>query len=118
MAPLYNIAQFEEGEHLSELGLAMRQFPKKKNGLTTDQKNLRHNETPRYHYLQFPPNSGLVDHVIDFKHYFSVNVVRLRREKRSNFVCKLGSLYREQVSHRFAHYLARIGLPELAGFGP
>jgi len=114
VAPLYNLAQFEQGDHLSELGLKMRDFRTGKKGLTTDEKNLRQNETPRYHCLQFPSNMGLVPQVIDFKHYFSVNSVRLRREKQSNFVCKLGSLYREQVSHRFAFYLARIGLPNLA----
>jgi hypothetical protein len=72
---------------------------------------LRHNERPRYHYLEFPPSIPLVPSVIDFKHYFSVNIKYLKKIKRTNFVCQLSELHREDVSQRFASFLARIGLP-------
>jgi protein gp37 len=53
----------------------------------------------------------LVPSVADFKHYFSVHVPYLERARRTNFVCRLSDLFREDVSQRFAAYLGRIGLP-------
>jgi len=50
--------------------------------------------------------------VIDFKHYFSVNVCYLMGIKKEKFICKIYELYREDISHRFASFLSRIGLPE------
>ncbi len=112
VAPAYNAAHFELGDHLSELKLTMRSFPTAKGRQSTDQRNLRQNKNPRYHYLEFSPESNIADSVIDFKHYFSVNVPYLKRIKQgANFVGKLGTLYREDVSQRFASFLARIGLP-------
>ena len=70
------------------------------------------NERPRYHYIEFPARIPIVPSVIDFKHYFSVNIEYLKKLKRRNFVCQLSDLFREDVSVRFAGYLARIGLPE------
>lgn len=106
VAPLYNVEHVYAGEHLSQLGLQMQKITRDK----TPGNNLRNNETPRYHYLEFgglplPPS------VIDFKHYFSVNVCELKRHKAVGFVCQIGELFREDVSQRFANFLARIGLP-------
>ena len=49
----------------------------------------------------------------DFKHYFSVSVAYLEKLRPKHFVCRLSELYREDLSQRFAAYLARIGLPNL-----
>ena len=73
--------------------------------------NLKQNETPRYHYLTFPDNMQIVPSVIDFKHYFSVNITYLKRVKTEQFVCKIAELYREDISQRFASFLSRVGLP-------
>ena len=54
---------------------------------------------------------NVVPSVIDFKHYFSVNVKYLQKVKRKQFVCMVGDLYREDISQRFASFLSRIGLP-------
>lgn len=107
VAPLYNVEHVYQGEHLSRLDMKMQSInPRRSPG-----DNLRKNETPRYHYLQFPSDQPIVDSVVDFKHYFSVNGKYLRRLRRDNFVCRLATPYREDLSHRFAAYLARIGLP-------
>lgn len=108
VAPLYNAEHFFEGQHLSELGYAMQKI---KRGRTPGKKILS-NQDPRYHVLVFPDDVPLVASVIDFKHYFSVNVEDLKERKRSNFVCQVSDLYREDVCQRFAAFLARIGLPE------
>jgi hypothetical protein len=107
VAPLYNIEHVYQGDHLSDIGMSMEPINAKK----SPGKNLRNNERPRYHFLSFPADQPIVDSVVDFKHYFSVNGNYLRRLRRTNFICRLAPLYREDLSHRFAAYLARIGLP-------
>lgn len=114
VAPLYNEDLFLSGEHLNDetLKLTMRKFNKKKKGkLTTEYKNLINNETPRYHHIEFQKDIPLVNCIIDFKHYFTVNIQELLKNKRETFICKISELYREDISHRFAFFLSRIGLP-------
>ena len=107
VAPLYNLEHVFAGEHLSSIGLTMEPINRRR----TPGKNLVQNETPRYHTLRFPLNQPIVDSVVDFKHYFSVNINYLNRLRTKNFVCRLAPLFREDLSQRFAGYLARIGLP-------
>ncbi|MEN6294209.1 MAG: hypothetical protein ABFD07_19630 [Methanobacterium sp.] len=107
VAPLYNVEHVYAGEHLKKIGQKMEPINKKK----TPGDNLRKNNNPRYHYLEFPDNVQLVPSVIDFKHYFSVNVKYLYKAKDRNFICKISELYREDISQRFASFLSRIGLP-------
>ena len=107
LAPIYNVEHVYTGEHLSALGMRMNPVSRNK----TPGQNLRKNETPRYHYVEFPEDLPLVPSVIDFKHYFTANVTYLKKHKRSKFVCQVSELYREDISHRFSSYLARVGLP-------
>ena len=107
VAPLYNAEHLFLGEHLSDLGLTMEKINIKRSPGTT----LMQNERPRYHYIDFPASVPLVASVADFKHYFSVHVTYLEGIRKTNFVCRLSDLFREDVSQRFAAYLARIGLP-------
>ncbi len=110
VSPLYNYEHFLQGDHLSELNQKMQSISSKET--KTDNKNLRNNENPRYHYLQFPDNIPIVNSVIDFKHYFCVNVETLKKHKEQHFVCNVSDLFRERISQRFTNYLSRIGLPE------
>lgn len=107
VAPLYNAEHFFMGEHLDKLEMTMNSIKK----TSTEARFIQNNTRPRYHYLKFPDDVPIVDSVIDFKHYFSVNVSYLRNIKDTHFVRKVSSLYREQVCQRFANYLSRIGLP-------
>ena len=107
VAPLYNAEHVYQGEHLSKIGYKMEPINKSR----SPGKSLRKNEVPRYHYLEFPTNIPIVDSVIDFKHYFSVELPYLKKQKSKQFVCRLSELYREDVSLRFSNYLSRIGLP-------
>lgn len=114
VAPIYIADHVFEGEHLSEIrkGLQMQTIKVRKGGkFTTSGTNLVHNETPRYHYLEFPNEMPIVPSVIDFKHYFSLNIEYLYRIRKQNYVCKISELYREDISQRFAGFLSRIGLP-------
>lgn len=105
VAPLYNYEHFREGTHLREL---KRQTQR----INSDYgRYVKENRDARYHFLHFPDNIDIVDSVIDFKHYFGVSVLSLVEYKKNNYICTIKELYREQVSQRFANYLARIGLP-------
>ena len=110
VAPIYNLEHFLKGEHLSEIKLPMQNF--KAGGSKTKIDLITKNEIPRYHHLIFPKAIKLVDSIIDFKHYFSVNVKYITELKNDSFVGKIDKLYREDISHRFSSFLARIGLPE------
>ena len=109
VGPLYNIEHVQRGEHLSELGLTMAEVVTKGNS----GKALKNNKNPRYHYLDFPESDRIQPSVVDFKHYFSVDVHDLEEIRRSNFVCRVGTLFREDLSQRFASFLSRIALPPL-----
>lgn len=113
VAPLYNIDHFLEGSHLELLNRSAQSIQKfnRKNKLTTQFKNLTDNEIPRYHYINFPEDILLVNSVIDFKHYFTVNVDYLKKNKKEHFICSVSELYRERISQRFSYFLGRIGLP-------
>jgi len=113
VAPLYNAEHVFSGEHLSDIGIKSQPINKKK----TNGHLLLQNQKPRYHFLEFPDDIPIVPSVIDFKHYFSVPVLYLRELKKNNFVCTVSELYREDISHRFAAFLSRIGLPDLSVFG-
>lgn len=107
VAPLYNAEHVFQGEHLSDIGIKTEPINRRK----TPGTSLMQNERPRYHYVDFPNDIPLVASVADFKHYFSVHISYLEKIRKTNFVCRLSDLFREDVSQRFAAYLARIGLP-------
>jgi hypothetical protein len=109
VAPLYNIEQVYDGIHLEDIGLKMQTISRKAD--KTDNKILKQNNNPRYHYLEFSDEVSIPNSVIDFKHYFTVNNNLLLDKKKNSFVCKVSELYRENISHRFSFFLSRIGLP-------
>lgn len=104
VAPLYNEAHLIQGTHLKELKI---QSQKQSSDL---KKLIIRNQNPRYHYIEFPQDSGIPNSIIDFKHYFTVSLSTLEKsiEKRK---CVVEPLYREFISQRFSNYLSRIGLP-------
>jgi hypothetical protein len=104
---MYNAEHVFQGTHLHDLELKMAEINKRK----SPGEMLMQNEKPRYHYISFPPEVSIVPMVVDFKHYFSVSANYVRKVRSKAFVCRLGELYREDLSQRFAAYLARIGLP-------
>lgn len=107
VAPLYNAEHVYLGKHLSELNIQMQTIEKTK----TQGRLLRQNKNPRYHYVGFPEDIPIVPSVIDFKHYFSVNIEYLKKEKKQDFICRIAKLYREDLSLRYACFLSRIALP-------
>ena len=114
VAPLYNEELFLSGEHLADdtISFKMQSITKEKKGkLTTPYRNLINNETPRYHHISFAEGTKLTNMVIDFKHFFTINISYLYKCRHNLFVCKLKPLYRELITQRYANFLSRIGLP-------
>jgi hypothetical protein len=108
VAPLYNAEHVFEGVHLSDLNMKMQVFSRK----SSRTEALKQNEVPRYHYFEFPSEIPIVPQIADFKHFFSVNLNYLEAVRSKSFKCRISELFREDLSQRFASYLARIGLPD------
>lgn len=106
VSPLYNAEQVFIGKHLEEVDNRQMQT------IFRDLKDrIKAYEVPRYYFLNFHPKENMNDLIIDFKHYFSINVEALEKIKTNNFEFSIPELYREDISLKFANYLARIGLP-------
>jgi len=109
VAPIYNLEFFLNGEHLSELDLSMRDF---RHGSKTAINDIKNNSNPRYHFFDFGRESQLPPSIVDFKHYFAVNIKYLEDQRRNNRLFRIKELYREDISQRFSSFLSRIGLPD------
>lgn len=110
VAPMYNADDVFNGKHLDDIyerETSMATI----NRNATPGKFLKQNERCRYHYVEFPEGTPIVPTIIDFKHYFSVNINQLLSCRTDQFVCRMSELYREDLSLRFANFLSRIGLP-------
>jgi len=105
-APAYKAESFRAGDHLSNFNLKMETFN------TKTWPYLTSNQKERYHYFPENQDSKIPALVVDFKHYYTLpreDVYAIYPEK---YKVSIDTLYREDLSQRFAHYLSRIGLPE------
>ncbi len=108
ICPAYLSEQLKDGNHLSEKEYRMQKI--NSNSMNT----IKNNSNPRYHYLEQNNEFQIPDLIIDFKHYFCISVTELKSfYEDKNYLATIGELFRENLSHRFAHYISRIGLPEI-----
>lgn len=108
VCPAYQEADFRQGSHLEELHLQMERFSVK----SFDR--IKKNQLYRYHYLPANLDLQVPELVVDFKHYFTGPRDRIYDDYRSkHYLATLEILFRDDLSSRFAHYLSRIGLPEI-----
>jgi hypothetical protein len=107
LCPAYTASSVKDGTHLSGQGLTMGRQ-------SSDNWNkIKQNNFPRYHYLGKDEALQLPELVLDFKHYFTIPRDTLYLERfQKTYRATIEVLFREHVSHRFAHYLSRIGLPD------
>lgn len=111
--PVYREDDLLSAKHVNGLYKASEILKVTKHtNLTTEYKNIKNNQNPRYHYLDLYKTSLGSNMIIDFKHYFTVQVSYLEQHAKNNKVHSLGVLFRENVSHRFSFFLSRIGLPD------
>lgn len=110
IAPAFNYEHFRTGTHLSNMDYVCdAQFQNQKRAPA---KNLKGNNNPRYHYLEFDEKIPIVPLVVDFKRFFTLNLTWLYERKEQVYLYSLKELYREDMVQRFASFLSRIGLPE------
>lgn len=113
MCPIYSVdsvksqTNFENINNnlinLEELGY----YSNTKDGKTADQ-DLHY----RYHLLTVKDVSDIIleNLIIDFKHYFSVPMSYLLKNKKNRY-CSLESIFSEQITLKFANYLSRVAIP-------
>lgn len=107
VAPVYNAEHFFDGAHLMDESIKMKM--QSFNG--SNKNTIRQNSNPRYHYLNFDPETRIVPSVVDFKHYFSVST-KILNSAMSRCIGVIADLHREDLSQRFSSFLSRIGLPD------
>jgi hypothetical protein len=108
ICPAYPSQSFRTGEHLKGVGLKMERITHDNWG------RVKHNNNPRYHYLEPYPDLQIPELVVDFKHYVTIpRDVLYRDQFQLCYLASIEIMYRDNLSCRFAHYLSRIGLPEL-----
>lgn len=108
ICPAYPAVEFRAGNHLKLFGMQMENFNSARWPL------IEQNNNPRYHYLQEKLDLQVPPLVVDFKHYLTApRNVFYREQFHDHYVATMEILYRDNLSGRFAHYLSRIGLPEL-----
>jgi len=107
LCPAYKAAAFRNGEHLQFLGRRMQRHS------SNSWRRIKSNQNARYHYLSEWRELQVAELVVDFKHFFTLPIEVLRDAfgNDKHYIARLSSLYREDLSQRFASYLARIGLP-------
>ena len=72
------------------------------------------NNDERYHTLEEARSLNIPQLVIDFKTYLSVPKENLEKLLADHYVATINELFRENLAIRFANYMSRIALPELA----
>ena len=108
MCPAYPAEQLKEGTHLNGSGFLMQRLN------SEEWRRVKQNSIYRYHFLPEQADFQLPELAIDFKQYVTIpRDVAYRQATRSKVLATLDDLFREHLSSRFAHYLSRIGLPEL-----
>ncbi len=106
ICPAYPARKFYSGQHIP--GWALETFNDKK-----VKKIIRNDEYKRYHYLKGDEDLGVPELVIDFKHFYTIPVEVAYRQRSNAYLVTLNELHREDLSHRFSHFLSRIGLPDV-----
>lgn len=110
VCPAYLAESFKEGSHLRSLNWKI----KVKGGALWTQ--IKANQHARYHYLAACPDLQVPEAVVDFKHFFTLptELIYSKYNRSLYYIARLTVPFREDLSHRFAFFLSRIGLPDTA----
>jgi hypothetical protein len=111
VCPAYPVNLFKEGKHLEKFDYQMQDFRKK----DTMWNFVITNQNSRYHFLKAKTELEMPKVVIDFKQYYTIPrdiLYEILYEKfEEHYLLSLNELFREELSHRFANYLSRVGVP-------
>ena len=115
MCPIYDKNIAKNGEHLSDVFSELNlSFNKEDVYHKDDYKIAERDWHYRFHALELVEfESGspvLCNAIVDFKHYFTVPITYLIRQKE-NRLFHLDSLFAEQLTLKFATFLSRVAIP-------
>ena len=98
ICPAYPAQKFFKGTHIPDW--EHREIPEK------EAAKVRSNDTfKRYHYLAGEQEIGVPEVVLDFKHFYTVPVEIVYRQRKDVYIATINELYREELSQRFAYFL-------------
>jgi hypothetical protein len=103
--PAYLSEQFRAGDHRGA----------KVKGISwgSDQwRGIIQNNNLRFHSIKANEEFQIPDLIVDFKHFYTVSRDVLYKDIQKYYLATVCELYREHLSHRYSHYLSRIGLPD------
>jgi hypothetical protein len=106
LGPAYPAESFKAGQHLKLLNVLCQTWGSDR------WKSLQQNNIDRFHFLPAAGPLQVPDMVIDFKHFLTAPRGTLVNLKPGAYIASLGQLFRENLSQRFANFLARIALPD------
>lgn len=112
VCPAFQSAKFMEGDYLKNFGIVRKhridinEFKKYKSNRHFD----------RFHFLEENKDFQIPALILDFKWFYSIpRDIFYKIYVEKHYLGTLDELFRETLSIRFAHYLSRIGLPDLKG---
>ncbi len=108
VAPMFDLEKAKEGEHLSGLRMKMERITSKKREFVKVHDVARYYQFNKDEFLD-GAIIGFDKSIVDFKHFFTVPISQFTSER---YLTSLLEYHRERLSHRFASYLSRIGIPE------
>jgi hypothetical protein len=108
IVPAYLFEEFKSGKHRGEdfKGLIWG---------GSDVVRIKNNNNPRFHFISSDTRYQVPELVIDFKHVQTISRNILYKNLTKSYLATIAELYRESLSHRYSHYLSRIGLPDATG---
>ena len=110
VAPLFLLDEFKNGKYLDFVGIVTQEIKKDKS-----LQPFINNEKPRFYVISLDnktkiENSINDSFIIDFKYFFTADMSQFNKK---NYVTSVKPFYREELSHNFASYLSRIGIPTI-----
>lgn len=112
LIPAFLSEDLKMGTHLSMLDL-QRQDWSTFSSKSDKWSNITGNENKRFHCLNKDESLGIPELIMDFKFFFTLPHTQLNSIYNKSYMASIKALYREDLSSRFAHYLSRIGLPNI-----
>jgi len=106
--PAYLPDEFKAGKHREE-GVLGEMWS------SDNFKRIKQNNNARFHFINADTKFQVPELIVDFKHLFTINRNVLYKRLPTVYLATIAELYRESLSHRYSHYMSRIGLPETTG---
>jgi hypothetical protein len=106
LGPAFAAENVRQGTHLNMLQVKCEPLN------SARWKAVQQNNNDRYHFLPAFDPLQVPDIVLDFKHFLTAPRGVLLTLRQPAYIASVGQLFRDNLSQRFANFLARIALPD------